>query len=153
MVRMMEVRSKIRKTPFFGTMNPEKMINRIFYLNNLSNDPSTSETTLQLQNSKPIPGRWLFNPMVTPGRIRASNLQSAKKFPNPPIRAALHLHPLERAPLAKSLRPFLRSPRATRGEKIKKWRPRDPTRRMGRGRSRSRRLGNGLTTSAPTMIS
>jgi hypothetical protein len=31
MVQMMEVRSKIRKTPFFRTINPEKMINRIFY--------------------------------------------------------------------------------------------------------------------------
>jgi hypothetical protein len=96
---MIEVRSGIQKTAFFGTMNPEKMINRIFYLNNPSNDPSTSETTLQLRNSKPVPGRWLFNPAVTPGKIRASNLQSAKKFPNPPIRAALHLHPLEKAPI------------------------------------------------------
>jgi hypothetical protein len=39
--------------------------------------------TLQLQNSKPVSGRWLFNPAVTQGKIRASNLQSAKKFPNP----------------------------------------------------------------------
>jgi hypothetical protein len=40
---MMEVRSGIRKTPFFGTINPEKMVNRIFYLNNPPNDPSSSE--------------------------------------------------------------------------------------------------------------
>jgi hypothetical protein len=39
--------------------------------------------TLQLRNSKAVSGRWLFNPAVTPGKIRASNLQSAKKFPNP----------------------------------------------------------------------
>jgi hypothetical protein len=47
MVQMMEVRSGIRKTPFLGTINPEKMINRIFYLNNPSNDPSTSEYSLK----------------------------------------------------------------------------------------------------------
>jgi hypothetical protein len=29
---MMEVRFGIRKTPFFGTINPEKMVNRIIYL-------------------------------------------------------------------------------------------------------------------------
>jgi hypothetical protein len=52
---MMEVRSGIRKTPFFGTVNPEKMINRIFYLNNSPNDPSTSEYSLeQLFNFKVV---------------------------------------------------------------------------------------------------
>jgi hypothetical protein len=40
---MMEVRPGIRKTPFFGIINPEKMINRKLYLNNPPNDPSTSE--------------------------------------------------------------------------------------------------------------
>jgi hypothetical protein len=65
MVQMMEVRSGIRKTPFFGTFNPEKMITRIFYLNNPSNDPSTSEHSLKLQNSKTASNRWLFNPAVT----------------------------------------------------------------------------------------
>jgi hypothetical protein len=44
---MMEVRFGIRKTPFFGTINPEKMINRIFYLKNPSNDPSSSEYSLR----------------------------------------------------------------------------------------------------------
>jgi hypothetical protein len=44
---MMEVRSAIPKTPFFGTINPEKMINRIFYLNNPPNDPSSSEYSLK----------------------------------------------------------------------------------------------------------
>jgi hypothetical protein len=44
---MMEVRSGIRKTPFFRTINPEKMINRIFYLNNPPNDPSTFEYSLK----------------------------------------------------------------------------------------------------------
>jgi hypothetical protein len=39
--------------------------------------------TLELWNSKSVSGRWLFNPAVTPGKIRASNLQSAKKFSNP----------------------------------------------------------------------
>jgi hypothetical protein len=43
----MEVRSEIRKTPFLGTVNPEKMINRIFYLNNPPNDPSTSEYSMK----------------------------------------------------------------------------------------------------------
>jgi hypothetical protein len=44
---MMEVRSGIRKTPFFGTVNPEKMINQIFFLKNPPNDPSTSEYSLK----------------------------------------------------------------------------------------------------------
>jgi hypothetical protein len=43
----MEVRSGIRKAPFFGTINPKKMINRIFYLNNPPNDPSASEYSLK----------------------------------------------------------------------------------------------------------
>jgi hypothetical protein len=47
MVQMMEVRFRIRKTPFFGTINPEKMINRIFYLNNPPNNPSSSEYSLR----------------------------------------------------------------------------------------------------------
>jgi hypothetical protein len=75
------------------------MINQIFYINNPSNDPSTFETTLQLRNKIPVPSRWLVNPVVTPGKIRASNLQSAKKFPNPPTRVALHLHPLKKDPI------------------------------------------------------
>jgi hypothetical protein len=32
MVQMIEVRFEIRKNPFFGTINPEKMVNRIIYL-------------------------------------------------------------------------------------------------------------------------
>jgi hypothetical protein len=32
MVQMIEVRFGIRKIPFFGTINPEKMVNRINYL-------------------------------------------------------------------------------------------------------------------------
>jgi hypothetical protein len=44
---MMEIRSGIRKTPFFRTIYPEKMINRIFYLNNPPNDPSSSEYSLK----------------------------------------------------------------------------------------------------------
>jgi hypothetical protein len=47
MAQMMEVRSGIQKTPFFRTINPEKMINQIFYLNNPSNDPSTSKHSLK----------------------------------------------------------------------------------------------------------
>jgi hypothetical protein len=43
MVQMMEVRFEIRKTPLFRTINPEKMINRIYYLKNPPNDPSSSE--------------------------------------------------------------------------------------------------------------
>jgi hypothetical protein len=46
MIQMMEVRFGIRKTPFLGTINPEKMINRIIYLKNPSNDPSSSEYSL-----------------------------------------------------------------------------------------------------------
>jgi hypothetical protein len=47
MVQMMKIRSVFRKTPFFGTNNPEKMINRIFYLSNPSNDPSNPEYSLK----------------------------------------------------------------------------------------------------------
>jgi hypothetical protein len=55
MVQIMEVRSGIRKTPFFGTINLEKMINQIFYLNNPSNDPSTAKHSLkQLFNFKTV---------------------------------------------------------------------------------------------------
>jgi hypothetical protein len=53
MVQMIEVRFGIRKNPFLGTINPEKMVNRIIYLKihqmtpHLSNihgdDSSTSE--------------------------------------------------------------------------------------------------------------
>jgi hypothetical protein len=43
MVQMMDIRLLIRKTPFFGLTNPEKMVNQIFNPNNPPNDPSTSE--------------------------------------------------------------------------------------------------------------
>jgi hypothetical protein len=53
MVQMIEVRFGIRKTPFFGTINPEKIVNQIIYLkiyqitphlpNIPSDDSSTSE--------------------------------------------------------------------------------------------------------------
>jgi hypothetical protein len=46
MIQMMEVRFEIRKIPFFGTINPEKMINRIIYLKNSPNDPSFSKYSL-----------------------------------------------------------------------------------------------------------
>jgi hypothetical protein len=32
MVQMMEVRFRIQQTPFFGTINPKKIVNRIIYL-------------------------------------------------------------------------------------------------------------------------
>jgi hypothetical protein len=32
MIQMMEVTFRIRKPPFFGTVNPEKLVNRIIYL-------------------------------------------------------------------------------------------------------------------------
>jgi hypothetical protein len=47
MIQTMEVRFGIRKTPFFGTINPEEMINRISYLKNPPNDPSSSEYSLR----------------------------------------------------------------------------------------------------------
>jgi hypothetical protein len=47
MVQMMEFRLDIRKTPFFGTINPEKMVKRIFYLNNPPNDLSTSKYSVK----------------------------------------------------------------------------------------------------------
>jgi hypothetical protein len=43
---MMEVRFEIQKTPFFGTINPEKMVNQIIYLKSPINDPSSSEYSL-----------------------------------------------------------------------------------------------------------
>jgi hypothetical protein len=46
MIQMMEVRFGIQKTPFLGTINSEKMINRISYLKNPPNDPSSSEYSL-----------------------------------------------------------------------------------------------------------
>jgi hypothetical protein len=55
MVQMMEVRPGIRKTSFFGTINPEKLINQKLYLNNPPNDPSTSEYSLKrLLNFKAV---------------------------------------------------------------------------------------------------
>jgi hypothetical protein len=50
--------------------------------------------TLQLQSNKTVPNGWLFNPVATLSKNCASNLQSAKNFPNPSNRAALHLLPL-----------------------------------------------------------
>jgi hypothetical protein len=47
--------------------------------------------TLQLQNSRTLPSRWLFNPAVMPSKYCASNLQSAKNFQNPPNRATRRL--------------------------------------------------------------
>jgi hypothetical protein len=44
---MMEVRSRIQKTPFFRIADPEKMINRIFNPNSPPNDPSSSEYSLK----------------------------------------------------------------------------------------------------------
>jgi hypothetical protein len=46
MVQMMEVRFGIRKTPFFRTINHEKIVNRIIYLTNPPNNPSSSEYSL-----------------------------------------------------------------------------------------------------------
>jgi hypothetical protein len=48
MVQMMEVRSGIQKIPFsFGTIDPEKIINRIFCPINPPNEPSSSEYFLK----------------------------------------------------------------------------------------------------------
>jgi hypothetical protein len=53
MVQMMEVRFGIQKTPFFGTINPEKMVNQIIYLNfyqitpHLPNIPCDDSLTLE----------------------------------------------------------------------------------------------------------
>jgi hypothetical protein len=51
MVQMMEVRFRIRKTPFLGIINPEKMVNQILYLKihqitpHLSNIPCDDSST------------------------------------------------------------------------------------------------------------
>jgi hypothetical protein len=55
MVQMMKFRLDIRKTPFFETINPEKLIKRIFYLSNPPNAPSTSKFSLKRRfNSKTV---------------------------------------------------------------------------------------------------
>jgi hypothetical protein len=99
MIQMMEVRIGIRKASFYGTINPEKMINQIFYQKNSTKRPLIfgifPETTLQLRNRKPVSGRSLFNPAVTLSKIRASNLQSAKKFLNPQSEPRSTFTPLE----------------------------------------------------------
>jgi hypothetical protein len=46
MAEMIEVRLGIRKTPFFGIINPEKMVNRILLYKNPPNNPSSSEYSL-----------------------------------------------------------------------------------------------------------
>jgi hypothetical protein len=47
MVQMMEVRSVSRKPLFSGQLTLKKMINRILYLNNPPNDPSSFEYSLK----------------------------------------------------------------------------------------------------------
>jgi hypothetical protein len=113
MVQMMGIRSRIQKTPFFGLISPEKMINRIFNPNNPPNDPSSSEysqkMTLELRNSNFSPPRWLFNPAAT---VRKLCFQSAfcQEPPKSPIRAKRCRHsPKEILPL-RSPRPSPRSP-------------------------------------------
>jgi hypothetical protein len=44
---MMEFRLDIQKTPFLGTINPEKMVKDIFYLNYPPNDLSTSKYSVK----------------------------------------------------------------------------------------------------------
>jgi hypothetical protein len=87
MIQMMDIRSGIRKTPFFGRISPEKMINRIFNPNSLPNDLSSSEyskkTTLELQNSNFTPLRWLYNPATTVGKNCAFNPPFAKNRQKP----------------------------------------------------------------------
>jgi hypothetical protein len=49
------IRPKIRKTPFFGLISPEKMINQIFNLIRSPNDPSSSEySTKRLLNFRTV---------------------------------------------------------------------------------------------------
>jgi hypothetical protein len=66
MIQMMEVRFGIQKSPFFRTINPEKMINQISYLKNPPNDPSSCEYSL----------RRLFN-------FRTVNLYPAASYLTP----------------------------------------------------------------------
>jgi hypothetical protein len=53
MVQMIEVRFGIRKTSFFGTINPEKIVNQIIYLKiyqitpHLPNIPCDDSSTLE----------------------------------------------------------------------------------------------------------
>jgi hypothetical protein len=77
MVQMMEVRSEIQKTPFFGIVNPEKMSNQIFYLNNPPNDLSTSEYSL----------KRLFN-------FETVNLYPAAGYLTPRYRQVKSVHPI-----------------------------------------------------------
>jgi hypothetical protein len=47
MIQVMEVRFEIQKTPFFGTIILEKLINQISYLKNPPNDLSSSKYSLR----------------------------------------------------------------------------------------------------------
>jgi hypothetical protein len=85
--------------------------------------------TLQLQNSKNVPGRWLFNPMVTPSKNYASNLQFAKNHQNPPNRATLHLYPLEEIPI----HPNLPAPLPAAPEQLVASKSRDGAQKIGEG--------------------
>jgi hypothetical protein len=77
------------------------------------------------------------------------NLPRAAKIPQTETRSTFILLKNPKPP--KSLHPSPRSPRATHGERIQRWRPRN-RRRMGRRRRRSRHPRSGHTVSAPLTI-
>jgi hypothetical protein len=78
------------------------------------------------------------------------NLPRAAKIPQTEPRSAFI--PSKKHNPPKSPRPSPRSPRATRGERIQRWRPRN-RRMMGRrSRRRSRHPGSGHIVSAPSTI-
>jgi hypothetical protein len=154
MIQMMETRSSTRKTPFFGLISPEKMINRIFNPNSPQNDLSSLEysqkTTLELRNSNfPHPAGYLtlrqqWEKIVLSICIlpRTAKIPKQSETLPPP----LHKNP----PLPTS------PPRSPQPASISwpanwRWRPRKQ-RSRGRRKRRSLRPRSGHTVSAPSTI-
>jgi hypothetical protein len=117
---MMEVRSGIRKTPFFGIINPKKMINRIFYLNNPPNDPSSSEYSLKrLFNFETV------NLYPTAGylTLRQGQVKTVLPICNPPITAKIpQIEPQSAFTLLESPNPTKISPPLSPQPPSNSWR-------------------------------
>jgi hypothetical protein len=63
-----EIELEIQKTSFYGTVNPEKMVNQITAKKSTKNRSYSKYSpcaTLHLLHSKPLPDRWLFNLAVS----------------------------------------------------------------------------------------
>jgi hypothetical protein len=125
MVRMMEVRSGIRKTLFFGTINPKKMINRIFYLNSPPNNPSSSEYSLKrllnFETVKLYPAAGYLTPRKRQVKSVLTIVNPPRNFRIPNQIRAPPSPPLENPQTNQISPPFSSQPRATRGKQSWKW--------------------------------